>query len=330
MEFIDTAAGDVYAVGAVLFELLTGERFGRGSPAPGRHQTRLEDGVQRLWLALSESNDAHGTEARPVEMRQRVVDLVASMLQYEPEARPSVREVERTCAEIRYAAGGRMLRDWAESVVPELVAEAHAPERADLPPEDGDLTGSILTEKPKDGAGGASTHWVATSLPGAEAEARPQPEARPVSRPPAPTQPTMDMARPAAQKSGGGRTRLLVAAGLFVALIAVVAVGAGAILATQFFSDDGADAATATQALPEAPPEATTIKDASQGELQQQAPGSRTVEPGTDGTVDAGAAEVVDWADAAPQQAPAPPPARRRHRRSRRPPRRRPRRARCA
>ena len=107
LDFIDSAAGDVYALAVVLCELCTGKRFGKTSSNEDRHKARLYDNLDELWKSQGKSIEP-------------LVRLVETMASYDPEDRPLAREVERRCAEVRRVIGGEVLRDWAESAVPPL------------------------------------------------------------------------------------------------------------------------------------------------------------------------------------------------------------------
>ncbi len=123
LDFIDGPEGDVYALGAVLFELIGGVPFGKTSSNEDRHFRRLEEALDGLLTA---------------GVTGAVVDLLTEVMAYDPRVRPVARDIERRCHELRRADGGPSLRDWAERNVPDILAN-----RGDL---DDALAGTMLVE----------------------------------------------------------------------------------------------------------------------------------------------------------------------------------------
>jgi len=102
-------AGDVYSLGCVLQELLTGKRIGKSLSRRALHDVNIACAQRRL-------SDLR----RGLPELEQLQALVVQMLSFEPERRPSAREVERRCLELSRQGAGVGLRDWAEWVVPQL------------------------------------------------------------------------------------------------------------------------------------------------------------------------------------------------------------------
>ena len=131
LEFTDLPAGDVYALGVVFFELLTGESLGRTSAIPVRHEAFEDNAAQRLREA---GIDGEGHA------------LVMAMLAYDPEARPDARTVGQACRILRQHDQEIWLADWSAAVVPGLLQE-----QGGLVEDD--YTGMVLMEEPSAGYG---------------------------------------------------------------------------------------------------------------------------------------------------------------------------------
>ncbi len=117
----DGAAGDIYSLGCVLYEMLVGEAFGRTSANPKSHAARFEANIGRV----------------PEGARE----MIARMLAFDATERPGAREVERKCLEMSRAEPLR-LRDWAADAVPDCFGATKV--------ANGSWTGKLLAEDSED------------------------------------------------------------------------------------------------------------------------------------------------------------------------------------
>ncbi len=194
LDMEDSAAADVYALGAVFFELVVGRGFGNASGDPVRHKKRVSEALRVFW------------EKTP-ERDRELVAFVGSMLAYEPEDRPSAWEVEERCALLRGHSRSERLRAWAARAVPAALAS-----RAVVKHDE--LAGSILWELPDGSLGAAlSAHPDPDiSVVGASPPELPPVQAAPdLPAPPAAPQPASPPEmRPEARPSSAGLLRALV------------------------------------------------------------------------------------------------------------------------
>jgi serine/threonine protein kinase len=121
-------AADVYSLGVVAVELLSGKRYGQVATTPAAQ--------------LAQVSDKLGGLTAPADVRE----LLGQMLLWDPDARIAARDVERLAARLRAhvsgMGGAELLRDWAEREVPEIARRA-----AGKPPTPGDLVGQTVTEE---------------------------------------------------------------------------------------------------------------------------------------------------------------------------------------
>jgi serine/threonine protein kinase len=210
MDFEDTHLGDVYALGATLYEMIVGEPFGKASINPRKHAEKVVEARSRLeGMGLDD-----------------LAPVVARCLDYEPEDRPDARELERLCRTLRRRHERPWLRDWAEQAVPTAQSRRETS-------EDG-WSGAVLSES---GVMHASSTMAFGPDDLLDDEAAPAPDrpaaspARPTSPSPVPTSGTRRLRR-----RRGWLFGLLASAVLLLSLLVVVLVGLPVAGATIFYA----------------------------------------------------------------------------------------------
>jgi len=105
----DTPAGDTYAVGATIAELLLGEPLGRTPVLPERHEPFVEERMARLRVAVADLGD---------DLADELVAALASSLAAEPGDRPSAADLADTFDALARRCGGESLGAFCRRFVP--------------------------------------------------------------------------------------------------------------------------------------------------------------------------------------------------------------------
>jgi len=229
LEFIDTHTSDVYALGVVLTEMLTGEFWEKPIASEKRHRERLDEITDKIH-ALTHDGEA----------ADDLCAFLEDALAFEHEDRLDAKEFKRIAHKLQRLFDEPQLSDWAEHVVPPLL------ENRELV-EDTDLSGTLLVEQT---TGGHDVRQLsAAELAERSSAAAPQEDPFPKElTPPAPDTATTD-ASPLRRR----RTLLLGAVLLVIVFLGLVMVG-GVVLAVSQFGGTAPVAPEVVAAPEPAPP----------------------------------------------------------------------------
>jgi len=130
MDGIDVPAGDIYSLGGVLYESLTGNALGQLSVDSRRHGPELVEKTKSAVAGL------------PDKIRAQVLQLLSHMLIYDYDKRLSAGAVSEICDELFLACEGLWLKRWA----PDVIARVGSTERAVDTKSKSVVTGSLAEE----------------------------------------------------------------------------------------------------------------------------------------------------------------------------------------
>ena len=139
LDFEDGPNADIYSLGCVFAELLSGVSTVKTSANQKKHDKVVAQILANVRL--------HQTHAPSLDLLQR-------MLAYEPEDRPTAKELERATAKLRMSLDHcELLIDWSEDAVPRIAEKKSA-----LPNDP--LCGTTLSEQTSPSATSDETQWV--------------------------------------------------------------------------------------------------------------------------------------------------------------------------
>jgi len=118
---------DIYALGAVLFELVARQPFGRATLEPLKHQDKVLAQLDEHLLG---------------QVPRDLYDLIKRMLSYSPLERPTAVEVRSACEALQQEIRGPSMRSWCERMVGPVMRSKKTPST----PRNDPLIGSVIEE----------------------------------------------------------------------------------------------------------------------------------------------------------------------------------------
>jgi serine/threonine protein kinase len=148
----ESAASDVYSLGASIFELLAADKLGKAKLRPSEHDQFLTERLREL---------VHRYGSSDVSVTSEMIDLLRRMLAFDEIHRPAASEVASRMRVLAGWAGAPTLSEWAARDVPRIL-EAHRAQHQG----GGTLAGQVLVETAVDPgwAGNDEEPLVATEV----------------------------------------------------------------------------------------------------------------------------------------------------------------------
>lgn len=142
----DSHASDVYALGVTLFEMLSGVPPGEAAAHPDRQPPGQDLAAE--WASIA-------------RIHPELHTLLADMLAFEPDRRPTARECAIVLGNLRGRVEGERIEDWAARIVPRVLDAGRV--QATLDP----LKGSMLVEgaaKPVPAPRRVAVPWIGLAV----------------------------------------------------------------------------------------------------------------------------------------------------------------------
>ncbi len=253
-------ASDIYSLGVTAFETISRIRFGLAGDSNNEHSNKIR-------------NKFSECDTRPLgDHADEALGLLRSMVAFDPEDRPSAREVMKLCQELEKVVDGGAMWEWA----PEAIPKVTVPDDEEV---SGELTGQTLYEEPSERLSGTYDRAALEAAVAASASSAAPPSGLDPDRTraePRPAEPA-----PAPEESGGG-WRVIALLGL--------ALGAAALLV---FTQQG-DETRAPAGQPTVQPVAETQESQDIAPAEAATADATAADPGAEAAVEGDGTAATD------------------------------------